>query len=64
MHKKGTALMKYTRLYDETQGTMKHKRFRQGVFVGCKKRERERENRIKKEGSKEEDRQGVDVNQC
>ena len=31
------SLWKCTHLYDETQGTRKHKRFRQNVFVGCKK---------------------------
>ena len=31
-----TDLGKCTHLYDEIQGTMKHKRFRQEVFVRCK----------------------------
>ena len=51
-----TNLGKCARLYDETQGTMKHKRFPQKVvFVRCK------EIIIKEEGNKQEDRQGVDV---
>ena len=35
-----TALEKCTHLYDETQGTTKHKCFRQTVFSGCKKIDR------------------------
>ena len=35
-----TDLGKRTHLYDETQGTMKHKCFRQKVFVRCKKTDR------------------------
>ena len=34
-----TDLGKCTHLYDETQGTIKHERFRQRVFVRCKKRD-------------------------
>ena len=35
------ALGKCTHVYDETQGTMKHKRYRQKiVFVSCKKTDR------------------------
>ena len=30
-----TALEKCTHLYDDRQGTIKHKRFRQTVFDGC-----------------------------
>ena len=30
----------YTLIYDNTQGTNKHKRFRPRGFVGCKKRDR------------------------
>ena len=40
-----TALEKCTNLYNETQGTIKHKRFRQIVFVGCKKRENSKRRR-------------------
>ena len=47
------ALEKCTQLYDDTQGTLKHKRFRQRVFVRCKKRQK----MIKEEGSKEEDKE-------
>ena len=35
-----TSLEKCTHLYDETQGTVKHKCFRQRVCVSCKKRDR------------------------
>ena len=35
-----TALKKCTHLYDDTQGTISHKRFRQRVFVGCKEIDR------------------------
>ena len=35
-----TALEKCAHLYDETQGTIKHKRFRQRVFLRCKKVDR------------------------
>ena len=48
-----TDLGKCTHLCDETQGTIKHKRFQQKVFVRCKKIE---------ERSREKDRQGVEVN--
>ena len=48
-----TDLGKCTHQCDETQGTMKHKRFRQKVFVRYKKIE---------ERSREKDRQGVEVN--
>ena len=35
-----TALAKCTQLFDDTQGTIKDKRFQQRVFVGCNKRDR------------------------
>ena len=40
-----TSVEKCTDLYDETQGTIKHKRFRQRVFVGCRKTENNKRRR-------------------
>ena len=40
-----TVLEKCTHLYDEEQGTIKHKRYRQRVFVGCKKTENNQRRR-------------------
>ena len=59
-----TVLEKCTHLYDDTQETIKQKRFRQRAFVRCKKIENKEEgsNNNNQERSKEEDRQEVDVN--
>ena len=55
--KKRTDVGKCTRLYDETQGTIKHKRFRQKVFVRCKKTDNNK-RRMKQNMKMEE---GVEV---
>ncbi len=44
------------------KSSIKHKRFRQRVFVRCKKIDIKYNE--KEEGSEEEDKQGVDVKQC
>ena len=49
-------LGKCIHLYDETRGTIKHKRFRKKSSSGVR-----RQIIIKEEGSREEDRQGVDA---
>ena len=56
-------LGKCTHLSDEIQRTIKHKRFRLKVFLGCKKIDNNKfkKKKKKKKEAKEEDRQGVEV---